>query len=293
MKIVRIFGGLGNQMFQYSLAMAFKNSLDNEDVYVDTSCMNGYPFHNGYELQRIFNVSIKQASISDLIKVAYPLPHYRLWQLGRHVLPKRKTIVTENPDMRFMEGLTERRDSFLAEGYWQTEKYFSKIREIILDTFKFPQFERGTKNEYVANRISDCESVSLHIRRGDYLKIADTGGICTIEYYSKSINILLEKVKPQLLVIFSDDPAWCKNNLLNVVHNIPVIYVDWNKGTSSFKDMQLMSLCSHNIIANSSFSWWGGWLNQNPNKIVIAPSRWMNCQGWSDIIPEDWTIIKI
>ena len=135
-------------------------------------------------------------------------------------------------------------------------------------------------------------SISIHIRRGDYLHPKFNhlyGNICTIEYYKEAITILQQKYANLHFYIFSDDISWVKENLPIV----PSTYIDWNKKEDSWQDMYLMSQCKHNIIANSSFSWWGAWLNNNPNKTVICPSRFMNLNQQSDIVPEDWIQIQI
>lgn len=293
MKIVRIFGGLGNQMFQYALAIALKEEHANEDIFIDSSCMKGYPLHNGYELCRIFNTPIRQASITEVLKVAYPTPHYRLWQLSKHFLPKKKSTILEDKNMTYIPNLIYHKESCMIEGYWQTELYFAKHRNSVIRSYQFPKFEEGSKNQLLSESLKNKESVSIHVRRGDYLKICNTSGICTLEYYEMAISEVLKRSKPNQFVIFSDDPTWCKINLKRLFMDISTTFVDWNNGEESYRDMQLMSLCTHNIIANSSFSWWGAWLNLNPKKIVIAPSRWMNGPGWPCVIPESWIKIQV
>ncbi len=289
MKIVRIFGGLGNQMFQYALAEALRSR--GEDVRIDASCMRGYPWHNGFELDRIFPADISQATFLELLKVAYPLPHFRLWQFGKHFLPKRKSMIVEDSDMTFNNAVFDTDRDLLIEGYWQTEKYFADHKARIAKAFSFPEFDAGSQNHLLADKIKSHNAVSVHIRRGDYLKISNTSGICTEEYYDKAIRHIIEKCAPDMFVFFSDDINWCENHFKSLGQNLSVEFVGWNSGTNSFRDMQLMSLCDHNIIANSSFSWWGAWLNNNPNKTIIAPTRWMNGPGWPDITPDEW--IKI
>lgn len=289
MKIVRIFGGLGNQMFQYALAVAFRSK--GQDVRIDASCMNGYPLHNGFELKRIFNVDIPQASFGELLRLGYPLPHYRLWQIGKRILPRRQTMMIEDSAMEFNKDVCTQKRELLLDGYWQTEKYFIECREKILDTFRFPDFVNESKNQRLAHELSKRTAVSVHVRRGDYLKISNTSGICTEEYYDKAIKFIIHKCNPDAFIIFSDGIDWCKDYFKELSAVRTVEFVDWNTGNESFRDMQLMSLCSHNIIANSSFSWWGAWLNDNPKKIIITPSKWMNNSGWQDIIPNSWTKI--
>lgn len=293
MKIVNILGGLGNQMFQYALAVALQEIYHDNVVRIDTSGFKGYPLHSGYELKRIFNVSIPEASISEQLKVYYPLRNYRMWQIGSRILPRRKSLIKENADMRFTPSiLSDPRPAYYL-GYWQTEKYFKNIRSFILKTFTFPPVELNSKNDEIFRIISSKNVVGIHVRRGDYVKIGNTQGICTLDYYQKALDLMRKKTDPEMFLIFSDDIKWCRENIEDLLDGIPTIYVDWNKGKNSFRDMQLMTHCKHNIIANSSFSWWGAWLNNNPFKIVITPGRWMNKGGWVDIIPDDWYSIKI
>lgn len=293
MKIVRIFGGLGNQMFQYALALALKAKFSDQQVFIDHSIMRGYPLHNGFELDRVFGVKIPQANYRNLLKVAYPLPNYRLWQIGHHILPKRKSMIIENRDMSFMQNILSDAGDLLYEGYWQTEKYFIDIRDHILEAYKFPKFSKETRNSDLWHRMIDKITVSIHVRRGDYLAISNASSICTLDYYKQAINQLLKRVNPDLYLVFSDDINWCKENLGYLLNSDHTVYVDWNKGADSFQDMHLMSLCKHNIIANSSFSWWGAWLNKNPDKMVIAPSKWMESDAWPDIVPTSWNTVKI
>jgi len=293
MKIINIMGGLGNQMFQYALALALeKRGGSGTAVRIDPRAFRGYPIHNGYELKRIFNVEIPEATISEVMKVAYPFLNYRIWQLC-HLFPKRSTMRYESGSMAYDDCVfTDTRNLYLI-GYWQTEHYFCSVRNEILKAFAFPLFIPSSRNEILGKELQQRRSVAIHIRRGDYLKISNTSGICTIDYYQKAIARIKEFVTPELFAIFSDDMDWCMKQFGTIIGNADIRFINWNKGKESFRDMQLMSLCKHNIIANSSFSWWGAWLNQNPDKIVIAPSRWMNSEGWSEIIPEDWMTIKV
>lgn len=288
MKIVNIIGGLGNQMFQYALALALRERYVEEKILIDISGFNGYPLHNGYELKIIFNVDIPEASIKQQLSVCYPLRNYRMWQFGRKLLPKRKSIIIENIDKQFDKSVLDRNSSAYYLGYWQTEKYFFDIRETVLNAFTFPSIDVDTANFNLIGYIRDKVTVSVHVRRGDYLKINNAQGICTIDYYQKAITKIKKSVNPDIFLIFSDDIDWCQQNLGDLFNPTETIYVDWNKGENSYRDMQIMSLCKHNVIANSSFSWWGAWLNRNPSKIVVSPSVWMNGGGLHDIIPENW-----
>jgi len=174
-------------------------------------------------------------------------------------------------------------------GYWQTEKYFLPIQDTIRKDFTFKMPLEGL-NKTLAESISSCNSVSMHIRRGDYVHNSETSkfhGVCSPEYYYEALEFIKKKSANIQLYIFSDDMEWVK---VNMKFDVPVTYVGNNIDNQSYVDMQLMSLCKHNIIANSSFSWWGAWLNNNPEKIVIAPSKWFNDSSINatDIIPEGW-----
>src|SRR5690606_38192956 len=147
------------------------------------------------------------------------------------------------------------------------------VAEELREHFQFPQIT-DIKNKELIQHIQQRNSVSLHVRRGDYLIASNQhlGSICDNAYYEKAITYINEKTDSPLFVIFSNDIPWCKETF----NNIDAIFVDWNTGNQSYIDMQLMSLCKHNIIANSSFSWWGAWLNNNPDKIVVSPNKWIN-----------------
>ena len=135
-------------------------------------------------------------------------------------------------------------------------------------------------------------SCSLHVRRGDYLKDPDFCGICDLDYYKKAVETVLSKTKKQVtFLVFSNDINWCKENLADDFAGNEVIYVDWNTGKDSYKDMYLMSQCQANIIANSSFSWWGAYLNESPNKLVVSPLRYKNKDMGFKIPLDDWICI--
>lgn len=291
MKIVRICGGLGNQMFQYALAVALKEAKKTEEVYIDYSVMRGYPHHEGYLLDKIFNTDIPQAPISKIITVGWPLPYYRIWQIGSKILPVRKSMVLDRSGDAFRSDVFDNRD-MLLDGYWQSPLYFDKYSSAIRKSFEFRNSDCNPRNIDFINKIKGKVSVSLHVRRGDYLSYSSITGVCSVDYYNKAIKLIKKMINPDLFVVFSDDQCWCRENLSDVLSACS-IFVDWNRGIESYRDMQLMSYCSHNIIANSSFSWWGAWLNRNPTKIVIAPSQWMNYDGWKDILPDSWMKIGI
>lgn len=292
MKIVNILGGLGNQMFVYAMYLALKEAHPDEEVYICKRSYNGYPLHNGYELNRVFHANAPEASVWQLAKIAYPYWNYRTWQLMRHLFPKRRCMLSGTEDIPFdYENVTRKEDGFY-DGYWQNENNFLPMRNKILKAFSFPQFN-DNKNIELAELITNKRAVSCHVRRGDYLK-DPLYGVCTSEYYVKAIDEINKKVSPELYCVFSDDIKWCKENLGEIIgKDKEIVFVDWNKGENSFRDMQLMSLCNHNIIANSSFSWWGAWLNNHDNKVVVAPNIWMNKPMVNDPLCDSWLKIKV
>lgn len=286
MKIVNILGGLGNQMFEYAMYLALKDAHPQEEIKVCTRSFGGYGLHNGLEIQRIFGVELPEASLWELTKVAYPFFNYKTWQVMRHFLPVRKSMTRGGFDIPFDFSQVTREDSCYYEGYWQNEKYFQHIREKILTAYTFPAFEDET-NKDLAERLKTLNAASCHIRRGDYLK-EPAMCVCTPSYYARAITKMNESVNPELYVIFSDDIQWCKENISQLIGKRDAVFVDWNKGEQSFRDIQLMTLCKHNIIANSSFSWWGAWLNQNEGKVVVAPEAFTKNRPINDPICNNW-----
>ena len=144
------------------------------------------------------------------------------------------------------------------------------------------------QNADIAEKISQVNAVSLHVRRGDYISDKKNAfiGVCTLDYYKTAIEKIKTQVDNPVFFVYSDDINWVKNNL---VIDKTAVFVNHNRGQESYNDMHLMSLCKHNIIANSSFSWWGAWLNTSPDKIVIAPKQWFaNMQDTSDLLPDNW-----
>ncbi len=291
MKIVNILGGLGNQMFEYAMYLALKAEHPKEKLLCSTRSMSGYHLHNGLELERVFGISIKEASIWDLLKLAYPFFNYKSWQVMWHILPQRKSMSKSTMYTLFDKFELEREESVFYDGYWQNENYFKSVREHVLNAFTFPPFD-DKYNLELAQRLSETISVSCHVRRGDYLKEPQMC-VCTPDYYNQSIRRMNHIVNPDLYVFFSDDIGWCRDNLSSLVGDRDAVFVDWNKGANSYKDMQLMSLCAHHIIANSSFSWWGAWLNHNPDKVVFTPSKWKNDAIINDPICDSWHRILV
>ena len=289
MIIVKIIGGLGNQMFQY----AFYKSLlaKGIEAKVDITDFKNYKLHNGYELEKIFNVKPQKATVDECLKLGKPKNNLLNRVLRKLNINKNKKSYYEQGAIESLQYLPDNYDftkDMYLNGYWASYKWFENIDEEIRKDFIF-KISLDIENKSIASDILNSNSVSLHIRRGDYLKYDIYQGICTIDgYYNKAIDYISERVENAKFFIFSNDIDWCYQNLK--IEN--AYYVTNNLGINSYKDMQLMSLCKHNIIANSSFSYWGGHLNQNPTKIVVCPHKFLNLDyEKDDVFPESW--IKI
>ncbi|ADE13114.1 alpha-1,2-fucosyltransferase [Sideroxydans lithotrophicus] len=289
MVISNIIGGLGNQMFQYAAARALSLKLE-VPLKLDISGFTNYALHQGFELDRIFGCKIEIASEADVHEILG-------WQSAsgiRRVVSRpgmsifrRKGFVVE-PHFSYWNGIRKITGDCYLAGYWQSEKYFLDAAVEIRKDFSF-KLPLDSHNAELAEKIDQENAVSLHIRRGDYANnplTAATHGLCSLDYYRKSIKHIAGQVRNPYFFVFSDDIAWVKDNL---EIEFPSQYVDYNHGSMSFNDMRLMSLCKHHIIANSSFSWWGAWLNPNPEKVVIAPERWFaNRTDVQDLLPPGW-----
>lgn len=289
MIISHIIGGLGNQMFQYASGRALSLARG-VPLRLDTQDFEGYALHNGYELDRIFNIQAQLASKGDLRAVlGWRSPtaiRRRLFREQLQILRGPRLFV----DTQFTSWrqIAEVPDDCYLMGNWQTEMYFKNAAATIRADFSFKLPAQG-RNKELAGQIGRSEAVSLHVRRGDMAANPASlafHGLCSLDYYRRAIAYISERVANPEFYIFSDDIPWVKENL-QLQH--PCHYMDHNKGAESYNDMRLMSLCRHHIIANSSFSWWGAWLNPREDKVVVAPERWFASDfDSSDIVPASW-----
>jgi hypothetical protein len=292
MIVVHLKGGLGNQMFQYAaarnLAIKYRTKLYADlDSFLQTS-REGYTARN-YELG-IFDISIK--SINKNTKDAFYETSRKKNILKKLNLPYKKVYL--EPGFPYNEELQNNRPPLYMDGYFQSEKYFEEIADTIRNDFKF-NVKPDDENFQWAKKISSENAIGIHIRRTDYLTSAATlafHGVCSIDYYKSAIEII-SKDQTTTLYFFSDEPEWVRENLIPLYPNANVI--SFNKNENSWKDMYLMSKCKHNIVANSSFSWWAAWLNDNKNKIVVAPTPWFKDLSWNtkDLIPSKWIQLPI
>lgn len=291
MVTVLLSGGLGNQMFQYAAAKSLAirlNTTLSVDLY--TFSKKTQATVRPYELG-IFNIEdvVETSSLkAKAVTKARPFiqKHRSFFQ--------RLGVFTDTYAILYQPTFEALMGDVIMSGYFQNESYFNNIPELLRKDFSF-KYPLTGKNKDIAGQVSENQSIAVHIRRGDYLNKNSQSNFAILEkdYYEKAINYISAHVKNPKFYVFSEDFDWIKDNLN--FKEFPVTFIDWNKGKDSYIDMQLMSLCKHNIIANSSFSWWSAWLNNNEEKRVIAPERWfvdeqknklLDCfypQGWIKI----------
>jgi hypothetical protein len=291
MIIVRLTGGLGNQLFQYAFgrrqAIASGAELKLDISYYAANYMDG----RKYRLNN-FNIVEDIATVSETESLAgrqYRGLAGRLERALRNRLNLHKKSIVREQGCSFDPKALKKTDNVYLDGYWQSEKYFSDIKDILHRELTVRNTQ-DVVNRSIAARMDQTESVSMHIRRGDYISNAvfhKIHGVCALDYYESAVERLLEKTDDPHFFVFSDDIEWCRGNLKQ---DYPITYVDHNGEDKDYEDLRLMSHCKHHIIANSSFSWWGAWLSSNPCKIVIAPDKWFNDphKDSKDIVPDSW-----
>ena len=292
MIILHLSGGLGNQMFQYAFGRATAKRLG-ADLVLDLSDPT-LQIHNGYELSRVFNIQARTATTSDIKTVLGWLRHNNVQRLIRNFRISRLLSIPYivEHDLHFTPQMLRIPDNTYLSGYWQSEKYFEDVIDCIYEDFTFSSSASGMNEDISADIIDGKETaISVHVRRGDFVNnyaVSQVHGNCNQEYYQSAIKSIAGRVKFPRFYVFSDDMNWARNNLDS---SFSYVFVDHNRDKFSYEDMRLMSLCKHNIIANSTFSWWAAWLNSNFNKIVIAPKNWYHSNfnyKIDSLLPKDW-----
>ncbi len=284
---IKLYGGLGNQMFQYAAAKAVAVRI-NADLFYDTE----YFIHpEKFGSQWSYQLHLLNTHIKPISKKTADSLFYFIYRIFRKL---------DSKNIRFSKFFFEKIHSFdprihdvngnvWLDGYFQSEKYFKNIREQILIDFT-PQSPLDDLNHKISMQMKSENSISLHVRRGDYISnqaASVVHGTCNKEYYEKAISHFESQIEKPVFYVFSDDLEWAQKNIQS---KSEIHFIGHNQGNQSYLDMYLMSCCRNHIIANSSFSWWGAWLNSNVKKTVIAPARWYLDPKieTKDIYPEEW-----
>lgn len=295
MIIVRLIGGLGNQMFQYALGRHL-SEIHNTKLKLDISGYETYKYRDtikyslwAYNIQESFAT---EKEISYLKYGRYGLLKRiadRIMKSQRQTL---KSYIIEKIKFKFDTEILKLPDNIYLEGSWQNENYFKAIKNILSQEFRVRVPLSGI-NKRIADEIRRTNSVSLHIRRGAYINdpaASKLHGLCSLEYYKECIDSISEKLLNPHFFVFSDEPQWAHRHL-KIKH--PVTFVENNNIYKAYEDFRLMTLCRNHIIANSTFSWWAAWLSKYSQKIVFAPKKWFRTVTFDTeaLIPEKW--IKI
>ncbi|MCF2447073.1 alpha-1,2-fucosyltransferase [Dyadobacter sp. CY345] len=294
MNKVLLYGGLGNQMFQYALFLALNEKGIRSRVSI--SEYFGHVHHNGFAMSHAFDLDLPfPVNFQNFFLTnGRPLFENKLsYFLLRQILKvQKKTVSIYKEKKEFVrdENVFKQRGVTLM-GTWQAEAYFEDIENVVRKNFAFRK-PTDRKNIDLSREISERNAVSIHIRRGDYLNAIWAGSHMVIKdkvYFENAIELIENSTDNPHFYIFSDDMAWVKDN----IRITNCTYVDHNSGMDSYLDMYLMSLCKHNIISNSTFSWWGAWLNANKAKIVVMPDRWLQNDSAQGIFPSEWVKLEV
>jgi hypothetical protein len=299
MIIVQLLGGLGNQMFQYAIGKKLA-LLNNCELKLDVSILhNRRPFKAGFAFRSydldLFNIKADIATAEDI--PLYPshlkinsIPH-RLWNLYQIRRRGYKYILEWKPNpyntLLYNDNVLKKRGNLYLAGYWVSPKYFQGIEDILRNDFTF-KVGLPAKCEDIRDKIVSSNSICVTIRRTDFL-VVKAMGVHGVEYISKAVSFIAEKIPNPVFFIFSDDMDWCK---ANIKMEYPYFFVEEEYYGERFKEkLHLMSLCKHFINANSNFAWWAAWLSENKNKIVVVPKNYYHDRDARDLIPDDWTLV--
>lgn len=299
MIIVKILGGLGNQMFQYAFFLLL--SKKHHSVKLDNYDFENYDLHQGFELSRVFHISMDDhiAPRSEIKQLKDTTSGFRYRKMIGSIFfnnPNqfiKQTHYIQPNYSGFYPKIYKHSDIYL-DGYWQNPEYLEEIKVEISEIFKWKNISE--RNQLLSSRMSSENSVAIHIRRLDKpdnfkqllyrIRLQLFWRVCNKKYYQKAISLLKNSIENPRFYVFTDNLEWSKR-IFSTTKEYTII--DWNRGKESHWDMYLMTQCKHNIISMSSFSWWGAWQNSNPEKIVVAPKKWaVRFQKDKGIIPNDW-----
>lgn len=295
MDVIVIFNGLGNQMSQYAFYSQKKINNKSTRFIIDKRFLSN---HNGYELDTVFNINYKDTVFNKILFLLFRILCIQKYPFISKPLIKTLnffgiSLVQEKENYDFDESLLKSSKGIrFLYGGWHSEKYFTSNKQEVAHAFKFNINVNDIELQKYLEEIKNSNSVSIHIRRGDYMigiNYELFGSVCTEEYFRIAVDKIYKTVEKPHFFVFSNDLLWVKENLEIDKYTI----VDCNRGKNSWKDMFLISNCKHNINSNSTFSWWGTWLNKNENKSVLVPKYFINNFETKDFYPDNWEKIII
>lgn len=277
--IVAIYGGLGNQMLQFSLFTYLKVKLKND---INLSYIPNFADHNGYELDKVFN--IKKNTLLNLL-AGFLKKYFKTNKINVSIISDDEFIKIHTESYPINHLIS------YYNGCWHSKLIESSGIDFT-KTFKFKFDNLNIKSFMTSSIIKNNNSISIHIRRGDYLNNINSKvfeNLSNTDYFPKAIEYMSNRIQNPLYIVFSNEIDFCKN-IFKDLNNI--IFIDFNIGSDSWQDMALMSLCKHNIISNSTFSWWAAVLNENKKKIIVAPKSWYKTENSNiNFLPTNWVII--
>lgn len=281
MIIVKLMEGMGNQMFQYALYQSLL--AQGKEVKLDRSRFTHIDGKRECFLDYgCFDLKYELCTKKEARK--YVLGTGMTARVLMRLFGDKSTHYYEKNAYEYDPNVMHIREGYL-DGFWQSWKYFQNIESEIRKIYKFKN-KLSARDKQLEDRIQSTNSIAVHVRRGDYIKLQDIyGNICTIEYYHRAIEVLKQTIERPIFYFFSNDMEWTRRKFGNKNN---YIYVEGNSEDKGFIDMRLMSECRHQIIANSSFSWWAAYLNSNFDKKVICPERWINRKETPDVYCNGW-----
>jgi hypothetical protein len=287
MVVLKIQGGLGNQLFQYAAGRAI-SIANNVELVLDLSW-----FDNQIRINTKRSYELDAYKISGRVAQGDEVFWCRIHQnriLSRLSFLHGKWRHVKDNNQFFDDRCFSNFSDLYLDGYWQSYRYFNQVSDLLREELT-PIADPSPADSALIERIADPNSVSLHIRRGDYVtnpRAANFHGLCTAEYYEMAMSCIESVTSSPHYFVFSDDIEWAKENIR---FKYKVTFVESEEVRNSVDDLRLMAMCKHNIIANSSFSWWGAWLNHNPDKLVIAPKKWFVNQPTDSLMPSSWIVL--
>jgi Glycosyl transferase family 11 len=291
MDVVMIFNGLGNQMSQYAFYLQ-KKQISESTRYIFSKKSNN--IHNGYELHNVFGIKYHDSFTNKILYGIFNIVSYKKYAfISKSVTAISNLfgieVINENDDYNFKPQylVPARKGIKFYVGGWHSEKYFINVKHVVLNTFQFSLEGIGKENLEVLELIKASNSVSVHVRRGDFLdsnNFNKLGAVCTLNYFIKAIEKMRTLVDNPKFFFFTNDHSWVNENFDGPDYSV----IDINTKINSWKDMFLISNCPNQIDSNGSFSWWSSWLNKNGNPVVIVPRNFLSGRHFEDMYPSNW-----